>query len=322
MQPVIMPSVILYAELLSNIRQISVVAELPTPQDSTTQVYLSPSRELLIIRHEGCATALRLPGEISATYVPKLPPPQPNVRQISWRIPLAPQPTQSRAAFPESSTAPWTSGDLTFSSSFACRKCYAVVIAPNTIKTWQDLPSANWAEMMDFWHCHKPDVPKAANNGANAADGGKENVEQKGYGANSSFNADKGVGKVDLTSFLIHEDDCSVKLVRHFSFTYLCHQFSHYALSYFAPNKEEASLSPWLEDGCQEGDLARASLISVALSPIQTPNSKHNHGAFARSQRSFLAYPLRRSMGYLDRFLDLRIPAMSIPRHGLLMGLS
>ena len=25
------------------------------------------------------------------------------------------------------------------------------------VRSWKDLPSENWAEMMDFWHCHRPD---------------------------------------------------------------------------------------------------------------------------------------------------------------------
>jgi hypothetical protein len=58
--------------------------------------------------------------------------------------------------------------------------------------------------MMDFWHCHRPDVPKTNGTG--------ESVEhvaaQKGYGAGTKFVAVKGVGKADVMHFLVFADDC------------------------------------------------------------------------------------------------------------------
>lgn len=42
--------------------------------------------------------------------------------------------------------------------SMSCAVCRTPII-PNcgtTIQTWKALPSETWAEMMDFWHCHKP----------------------------------------------------------------------------------------------------------------------------------------------------------------------
>lgn len=41
-------------------------------------------------------------------------------------------------------------------SYFKCKVCNNTLISTETITTWKALPSETWAEMMDFWHCHKP----------------------------------------------------------------------------------------------------------------------------------------------------------------------
>lgn len=83
--------------------------------------------------------------------------------------------------------------------------------------TWRDLPSENWAEMMEFWHCHKPDVPVGEKGGE---EGGDNTL--KGYGANTRMMAQKGVGKVDLTYFLLDSEDCSGLEVRVLLFLFSC----------------------------------------------------------------------------------------------------
>ena len=65
--------------------------------------------------------------------------------------------------------------------------------------------------MMEFWHCHKPDVPV----GVKGAGEGGDNTT-KGYGANTRMMAQRGVGKVDLTYFLLDSEDCSGLEVRIF----------------------------------------------------------------------------------------------------------
>ncbi|OJD29851.1 ubiquitin-conjugating enzyme e2c-binding protein [Diplodia corticola] len=74
------------------------------------------------------------------------------------------------------------------------------------VERWMDLPNENWAEMMDFWHCHKPHehhLPGHTHDGRD--DVGKE----KGYAASNRIMAKKGVGYVDLTYLLLAEEDCS-----------------------------------------------------------------------------------------------------------------
>ncbi|KFY76600.1 hypothetical protein V499_03807 [Pseudogymnoascus sp. VKM F-103] len=194
------PPPLIYAELLPNIRQISVLAALPTPSDGTTRVSLSGDSAILTLVHNGATTSLQLPGAIAPTYNPAQP--HPNLAQLSWRIPLAASLLQPRAA--PSLPAPWSAGALASTSSFSCRGCGQVILSPGRVTTWRDLPSENWAEMMEFWHCHKPDVLV----GEKGDEEGGDNTT-KGYGANTRMMAQKGVGKVDLTYFLLDGEDCS-----------------------------------------------------------------------------------------------------------------
>lgn len=59
---------------------------------------------------------------------------------------------------------PWPSSYLTsFQSSesqFCCQQCDSAILSCSGISAWKALPSETWAEMMDFWHCHKPAEPE------------------------------------------------------------------------------------------------------------------------------------------------------------------
>lgn len=80
------------------------------------------------------------------------------------------------------------SGDL------KCAQCGAVVVRNATQSLhWNPLPSETWAEMMDFWHCHKPSEPKA---------GAAHDQFNKSYTV-SKFVPTKETAFVGLTYFLI-----------------------------------------------------------------------------------------------------------------------
>lgn len=40
--------------------------------------------------------------------------------------------------------------------SLECSHCGTAILQDTSSITWKPLPSESWAEMMDFWHCHKP----------------------------------------------------------------------------------------------------------------------------------------------------------------------
>lgn len=194
----------MYAELLSNIRQVSVIASLHTPSNQDTRATLSDDRQQLKLVHDGTTALLMLPAQVAA--IPSLRQPALGSREISWRLALPSTPsTNNGCDFADSASAPWSASKLSESSQASCRKCGAVLLAAGSIQSWKDLPSENWAEMMDFWHCHKPHIPgKDTGNGHP-----DDHLEEKGYGARNRFMARKGVGFVDLTYFLLSEKDCS-----------------------------------------------------------------------------------------------------------------
>ncbi|KAF6813631.1 HECT-like ubiquitin conjugating enzyme-binding domain containing protein [Colletotrichum sojae] len=199
MSPRDAPSV--YAELLTNIRQLSVAVSLPSPADSSTAGSLTADGATLHLRHAGTQTSLPLPGKVQVSRAAALPAPLRGSRAIAWRLPLAEAQTPPPARSTHDEPVPWTATDLLPGSSVSCRGCSAVLVSEGRAGEWKDLPSENWAEMMDFWHCHKPTDHEDRHD--------HEHLEKRGYGASSSIAAQPGVGMVDLTSFLLCESDCT-----------------------------------------------------------------------------------------------------------------
>ncbi|KAF7562190.1 hypothetical protein G7046_g1958 [Stylonectria norvegica] len=188
----------IYAELLSNIKQISVVVTLSTPADASTSAKLSDHGRQLEVKHQDRVQSLTLPGQVIPTTVISIP--KQNTLDLSWRLPVASPLGVRPAQFsPESQALPWTSVDIEAGSHVCCRTCAQEVIQEGQIKVWKDLPSENWAEMMEFWHCHKPSDHDHHDS---------ESLADKGYGANNVIDAQPGVGFVDLSSFLVAESDC------------------------------------------------------------------------------------------------------------------
>lgn len=190
---------LMYAELLANIRQISVVISLETPCGSETAVDLSSQRDCITIRHDGQTSVLPLPGQVAAGTV--LQKPALGNKDISWRLPLAGELTRGDL---DTNESPWAANILGRDTELFCRSCDETVVKKGSIKIWKDLPSENWAEMMDFWHCHKP--TEHENQAMHSHSG--DITANKGYGANSKFTAQSDVGFVNLTTFLLEAQDC------------------------------------------------------------------------------------------------------------------
>ncbi|OHE93669.1 hypothetical protein CORC01_11072 [Colletotrichum orchidophilum] len=202
----------IYAELLTNIRQLSVAVTLPSSAGGHTKSSIAPDGLTLHIHHAGTAFSFPLPGKVLAQGDTALPTPtSPASRTLSWRLPLAADPAAPPPRGGSSGLAddpvPWTALDLRPGSAVACRRCAASVVPAGKAREWKDLPSENWAEMMDFWHCHKPATEHE--HGLEGEGEDHEHLTRRGYGANSSIAAQPGVGMVDLTSFLFRETDCA-----------------------------------------------------------------------------------------------------------------
>ncbi|EFX04749.1 snf2 family helicase [Grosmannia clavigera kw1407] len=211
----------IYAELLPNIRQVSVSVTLPSAVDASTVTEVLPDGVTLRIRHGNLVQELRLPGPVVAAgsrlAIPQ-PKSQDGLKYASWRLPLVGRALNGHNAAASAAAvndlAPWSARDLRTGMPVACRSCRSAVVAGENIGVWKDLPSDNWAEMMEFWHCHKPDHQPAngsSNGSGDAHEHGKatnKDLEARGYGANSTISAQAGVGFVDLIALVFAESDC------------------------------------------------------------------------------------------------------------------
>lgn len=215
---------LLYAELLPNIRQISVIASIDGSLKTSRHVSEDTHAELtedgtaFWLSHNNVDAELLLP----AAAVPETPLAVPKVgdREASWRLPLIDPAIKRTDYFGQDNIAPWSATSLLKGQDFSCRNCKTLIVKGDVIHDWRDLPSENWAEMMDFWHCHKPHDHK--HNGENGENGHDEDkLAEKGYGANTKFEARKGTGFVDLTYLLLSDEDCENIMVRLFHSLYI-----------------------------------------------------------------------------------------------------
>ncbi|RAH66962.1 HECT-type E3 ubiquitin transferase [Aspergillus aculeatinus CBS 121060] len=103
-------------------------------------------------------------------------------------------------------SVPWRAPDMRPGTRVRCRRCESVVLDQPVRSAegwvWKDLPSGNWAEMMDFWHCHKPDPEGGREHGDDP------NATVKGYGAANQVVATVGTILVDVAAFLVAVEDC------------------------------------------------------------------------------------------------------------------
>jgi hypothetical protein len=116
---------------------------------------------------------------------------------------------------------PWTATSLSQQVELQCKICHAEILPRGQIQKWKDLPSEGWAEMMEFWHCYKPNEPHDH----------EHQTDKKGYSADSMLAITPSVGLVNATSFILAADDCKNIKVGHRAF------FIHFPLSLLKTRK-------------------------------------------------------------------------------------
>lgn len=250
----------LHAEFLPNIRQITlyitlltnldpiislsesrraVTVSLPEPYDDVSETIKLPARVNEAARwvlegrqHPGTGNGTRDKGELGSN--PGLESGNRNERELSFRMQIDPGDTGGGLIRPEDEVTseeyvPWMAGDMGSYTRLGCRECGNVVLdcaptpAPGDTGSgwvWKDLPSGNWAEMMDFWHCHKPDAHDHDDDDHTVSIE-ERNSQVKGYGAANQVVASSGTGLVDVATFLVAEGDCRELKVRSSSLLYL-----------------------------------------------------------------------------------------------------
>ena len=196
----------LYIEHLLNIRTLSIQASLSTVSNKETKATLSADSKILTLSHEDETASIQLPINISPNKqsnvrftIPAIP-----SKELSFRVQLEEKPGVQNGALSNGdhdngNLVPWDADSLTAETQVCCASCSAVVVERGKVQSWKALPSQGWAEMMEFWHCHKPHEPR---------DHAKGEMK-KGYAADSKLVVERGVGLVDLVDFIFAEEDCS-----------------------------------------------------------------------------------------------------------------
>lgn len=190
-----MSSIVLYVELLSNIGQVTAFATLPSDSDKDTSASLSPDGRSLSIAHGDTKVGVRLPCKVLESPALRLPFAV-GAKDLSFRLQVARDVTLNGQG---DDIVPWSASCLTSDTRIACRVCNQSFLDVS-IPIWKDLPSENWAEMMDFWHCHKPNDEDPGSQGQGLA---------KGYAASNRLTPFRGVGLVDISYIILVESDGS-----------------------------------------------------------------------------------------------------------------
>lgn len=203
-------SIALYAELLLHVRTVTLFASLRTNHSRETMARASADGSCITVSHEGESASIRLPFTVlkdkgdAALSLPSQPP----TKELTLRLQLEETDTDVLGALNsedrQKNAVPWDGASLNEWNDVVvvCKSCGEILVEQGKVTEWRDLPNENWAEMMDFWHCHKPDEHGLHH------DTHEEVVERKGYAAANRLQATEGVGFVDLTSFLFKEQDC------------------------------------------------------------------------------------------------------------------
>ena len=178
-----------------NLQQVTVVATLPSEQNDTTVFELSLDKVTLTLKHNSQQATIVLPGVIAASTILDIP--RTTDKSIFLRLQALPDvELVAPGGYCTSSKVPWSASCLSAHTRIACGICGAVIV-DGTVKTWKDLPSENWAEMMDFWHCHKP------------SDDSIQSIKCcKGYSATDRIHTKSGVALVDTCHIIVATGDC------------------------------------------------------------------------------------------------------------------
>ena len=197
----------LYAEVLANIRQANLYASLETRKNEHTKIDVASDKKTITVSHNGETASIYLPTEISGNAEINIP--IDRGKEVSVRLELADIMTMPSLEDAIGGEGPWSARDLSPNTRLRCRACQSGVLVSEMPMAFKDLPSDHWAEMMDFWHCHRPHHAEP-----NQAKDTEEAAQAKGYGNSSKLKATRGVAFVDTASFLLAEQSCRNMEVR------------------------------------------------------------------------------------------------------------
>jgi hypothetical protein len=153
-----------FVEWLSRIGSVSIIIQTDDEQQLTVERLIQVDSELIKLQ--------LIDSDPSTLYIP-LPTPvrqMPNIESsyttknntVSIRLPVVSGGAQDRSTnqlMSISSNYKWSAKylkALETSYQLICSTCGCTIMNSSNISVISEMPSELWAEMMDFWHCHKP----------------------------------------------------------------------------------------------------------------------------------------------------------------------
>jgi ubiquitin-protein ligase E3 D len=194
-----MSIIYLYAEVLANIRQANLYASLKTHKNEHTTIDIASDKKTITVTHDGETASIYLPTEISGTAEVSIP--VKRGKEMSLRLELADIENMPAVEDMGGNEGPWSAEELGPNTQIRCHACKAEFLNNELPLDFKDLPSEHWAEMMDFWHCHRPHDAEPSQEDAEAA-------HSKGYGSSTKLKAALGIAFVDPASFRFAEQSC------------------------------------------------------------------------------------------------------------------
>jgi HECT-like Ubiquitin-conjugating enzyme (E2)-binding len=163
-----------YAEYMSKIRSITLAIGVEDSLITADLKFLNSSNVLLtyVLVNEpskALEKTILLPASVTPNVENKTYTVTEPQKMISFRFPSLGNSIQYESR--GDSPIPWSASEMKWEStsfSLGC-VCGTKLINSTKISHWKALPSENWAEMMDFWHCHKPDTGTSEYNKSYAA---------------------------------------------------------------------------------------------------------------------------------------------------------
>lgn len=215
----------MHSELRPHIGQLSFQMILPFHDGDANerfQIKVSDSRKKLTVTDKVSKTSedIELPARISegaVEYIVSQPsvPPQglshdKKKMVFSYRLQVDQEDVQTlRRNSLDDDYIPWDADSMKDRGDLLCRYCDYPVAHCGYGWRWRNLPSSNWADMMDLWHCHKPHSKEDQQQ--TAAE--ESNASRRGIGPSNRVVARRQAVYVDTSTLLLSKEDCwTIKL--------------------------------------------------------------------------------------------------------------
>ncbi|CDR47763.1 CYFA0S37e00364g1_1 [Cyberlindnera fabianii] len=156
-------SMLYYAEVLERIRSVFIAVELTgTVPAEAILVNVIDSSKIIVQPPSQETITIELPRKVANITQEQLKACV-KVRNhtMSLRLPLEGKPSHDRSVnqlMKLSSSYKWNALELRKMHDYklTCTQCQDPLVNSKDISATTEMPSELWAEMMDFWHCHKP----------------------------------------------------------------------------------------------------------------------------------------------------------------------